>query len=44
MTFRTDNGILAKMPGDLIARDGRHCRRQGLASLKKCLSNSTSAT
>lgn len=42
MTFYADNSILAKIPGDLIARGGRHCRRQGLASLSRCLSNSNS--
>jgi len=29
MTFR----ILAKIPGDLIAPGGKHCRGQGLVSL-----------
>lgn len=35
MTFYADKSILAKIPGDLIARGGRHCRRQGLASLRR---------
>jgi len=28
MTFYADSSILRKIPGDLIARGGRHCRRQ----------------
>lgn len=38
MTFYADDGILAKVPRDPIARGGRHCRRQGLASLRSVTS------